>query len=332
MARTPDEIFNRIERLIAEGADVDPFVNEIHELVTVMRLASGSIVEPGQRLYRATKHHKAVPGHTTEISYPPAACIGCLGRCNRAGLSVFYCSSDQNCVLEEISPEVGNLVVRATWQVSERTLLQDIGYTDAVLERAGATRSLPERYGEFAGRLTDDGRRIRDYIASAFTNRSSKYYALTAAIAEVHLRSDQIVGIMYPSITRSANCDNLALQPSFVGRGLRLVAAEALRVRVWNETSPDAYGIADLADVTPDGTLVWKYTGAEKTQIGGSEATAMLIEPGKPVTCDSDGEVMLNGVRYVLRRGFTIQLEGDTVTVRDTDGTLVPPDAAMTSS
>jgi hypothetical protein len=58
----------------------------------------------------------------------------------------------------------------------------------------------------------------------------------------------------------------------------------------------------------------------------------MLIEPGKPVTCDSDGEVMLNGVRYVLRRGFTIQLEGDTVTVRDTDGTLVPPDAAMTSS
>jgi hypothetical protein len=257
MSRGPREIFDHIRTLSAGSADVDPFVQAIHELVSVMQMAIGSVIEPGQKRYRATNHHTAVPQFTSEIMYPPANRVRSLGRCNGVGQSVFYCSCDQNCVVEEISPSVGDLVVRATWQTTKRMTLQDVGFTLEVLARAGVTRALPNKYRKFVETLTEDARAIRDYIASAFTDRTDRHYALTAAIAEVHLRFDEVVGVMYPSITRNANVDKLALQPSLVDQGLALVAAEALRVRRWNATDPDAYGIADLAAVEQDGRRVW---------------------------------------------------------------------------
>ena len=318
-----------LRRLRAPSDDVDHFVKLIHELLSVMKIGMGSVIEPGQRLYRATKYHRTIPTQVSEIAAPPANRITSLGRCNRVGQSLFYCSSDQNCVLEEISPSVNDLVVRATWQTTERMFLQDIGYSNEAFARAGATRSLPDKYVEFSARLDDNARLIRDHIAAAFVDRTSKNYALTAAIAEVHLRSehDIIAGVMYPSITRSGNCDNLALRPGFVARGMRLTAAEAVRVRAWNKTSPDAYGIADLAAVDANGALVWSYSGAENTPVPKDRPGAMLIKPGEILTIggDDNTEIALNGEYYVVSPGYTVRLEDDKITVRDPTGALVDP-------
>jgi hypothetical protein len=205
--------------------------------------------------------------------------------------------------------------------------LQDHGFTPEVLARAGATRELLDKYRNFVETLPEDARSIRDYVASAFTDRTDRNYALTAAIAEVHLRSDDVVGVMYPSITRNANADNLALQPSFVDQGLALIAAEALRVRKWNTTDPDAYGIADLAAVERDGRLVWSYTGHELTHVPNQQPSAMLLRPGEILTIqvDANAEIALNGQRYVVNPGYTIRLEDDKITVRDQTGALASP-------
>jgi hypothetical protein len=323
----PTQTRDLLRRLAEPSDDVDHFVKLIHELVSIMKMGMGSVIEPGQKLYRATKHHQTVPRHVDELSAPPLSKITSLGRCNRVGQALFYCSSDNNCVLEEINPAVDDLVVRATWQTTERMMLHDVGYSSEAFARAGATRSLPEKYVTFSSTLDDAARLIRDHIATAFVDRTSKNYALTAAIAEVHLRSDDIVGVMYPAITLNADCDNLALQPSFVARGMRLVAAEAVRVRAWNKTDPDAYGIADLAAVDADGTLVWSYSGPEPTSIAPGESKPMWIKSDEILTFqgDDNGEIEINGQRYVLTPGCTIRLEHDKLTVRDADGVLVDP-------
>jgi len=249
------ELLSRIERLLADGAGVDDFFSTLHELASIMKMSMGSVVEPGQTLYRATKHHRVVPQHVSDISYPPADRITALGRRNRISQPLFYCSSDQNCVLEEIWPKEGDLVVRATWRTRKRAFLHDIGYDAAVFNRAGTTRDVPAKYDEFAKKLDGNVQRIRDFIGLAFTDPTSGQYPLTAAIVKVYLRSDDIVGVMYPSITRKGDCDNLALQPAFVDGGLDLIAAEAIRVHRWNLEDPDGRGIADLKAWTP--TAAW---------------------------------------------------------------------------
>ena len=221
----PDALFADINRLADQGADVDAFVNPVNNLVSIMRLAVGSVLEPWTHLYRATKYHQNVPTHLSEIAYPPADRIRTLGRCNRIGQSVFYCSSDVNCVLFEIKP-AKDLVVRATCKVTKQLFFQDLGYSQPAFDRLGASREVPTPYQDFEERLDDTALRIRKFLADAFTEPTSRMYPLTVAITENHLRCDDVAGVLYPAITRNAGCDNLAILPRVVDHSLELVHAE----------------------------------------------------------------------------------------------------------
>ncbi len=320
------ELLATIQQLLEDGAAVDDYFPVLHRLASIMKMSMGSVIEPGQILYRATKYHKTVPQHTREISHPPSDQITALGRCNRVGQSIFYCSSDNNCVLEEICPKEGDLVVRAGWRTTKRAFLRDIGYSPAVFARAGTTREVPAKYLEFEGRLDLNAQTIRDFIGFAFTDPTPSQYPLTAAIAEFHLRSDDIVGVMYPSVTRKGDCDNVVLRPEFVdGGGLELVSAEAIRVRHWDIQEPDGCGISDLKGVLPDGALVWAYTGEELTQLAPGEARHMHMKFGETVTCQNEGELLINGLRYSVKAGFKIESDPDAVIVKDTAGNVVAP-------
>ena len=321
------ELFITIQRISSRGAGVDDYFASLHELTSIMKMSTGSVIEPGQLLYRATKHHASVPQHIREVLYPPADRITALGRCNRVGQALFYCSSDSNCVLEEIWPKAGDLVVRATWRTTKRAYLHDIGYCAAVFERAETTRQVPPRHREFAERLDGNAQRIRDFIGLAFTDRTSGQYPLTAAIANFYLRSesDAIVGVMYPSMTRKGNSDNIALFPAFVDGGLELVGAEAIRVRRWNLKDPDGPGIGDLRGVNADGSLVWAYSGLEPTQLPPGEGRHLYVKFGETMTCQNDGEVLINNCHYVVKAGFTIESHTGGVIVKNQNGNIVPP-------
>jgi hypothetical protein len=328
--RRIDELFETTRQLAARGAIVDEYFATLHELAQVMKSSNGTFLSAGQRLYRATKHHTAVPQNIREISYPPAMHITTPGRCNTAGQALFFCSTDSNCVLEEVRPKENDLLVRATWRVAKRAHLMDIGYTPDVFRRAGATRDVPEGHTKFAERLDDSSRRVREFIGLAFTDPTSAQYSLTSAIANFFLRSDA-VGVSYPSITRRAGCDNVAFQPTFVDEGgLELIAAEAIRVRRWNLTDPDGRGIADLKGVSADGSLCWAYTGLEVTSFPAGQVRHMFMTFGESVTCQNDGELQINNRRYTVRPGFTIESQPGVIIVKDAAGNIVAPAAIST--
>src|SRR5579871_2045520 len=68
--------------------------------------------EPGLKLYRARNMFGAgPPKYLSEIGAPPAHLVRTNGRCNRAGESIFYCSSQQNAPFFEVGAKSGERLV-----------------------------------------------------------------------------------------------------------------------------------------------------------------------------------------------------------------------------
>jgi hypothetical protein len=315
-------IIERIERLRADEADVDQFVEAVTQLVVEEPMSIGSGYEPGAELYRATTHHRSAPTTVADMWYPPPH-LARLGRANRAGHPLFYCSPAPACTLHEIGAVDGQLAVHAKWTTTKPMLLHDLGYTDQVLARAGSRRKVPYLHREFLESIDARARAVRDYIALAFTDSSSASYPLTAAIAEVHLRADELSGILYPAISRAADVDCIALRIEFVHQGLQLSSAQLLRVeKVHLDGSIEGEVLADLSSLGSDGVLQWEYRGDRATVPPGrsralrSEQTVRFANP-----C----QFILDGKQYKVEAGYSLEVGAAKDVVRDLQGQIVDP-------
>ena len=317
-------IIESIRALVREGAEVDAYLDKLHHLVTAAPMSIGSTYDPGVELYRGTKHHRSVPVAIDELWYPPPE-LAPLGRANRSGSPMFYCSSDPNGAFREIGAKVGQLAVHAKWVTSAPMLLHDIGYTQRVLTRAGSRRTLPEHHRAFyETRLDDEGRVIRDFIGAVFTEPTAVNYSLTAAIAEFHLRGNEFSGLLYPAVSKAANVDNLALRPAFVRDGLKLTTAQLVQIdEVSDDGSVGGVVLADLSSVESDGGLRWVFREAGiSLPPGGGHS----FRTGEVLRVQSSGEILVEGMRFRVDAGYSIEATDDgEVTVRNLRGDRVEP-------
>lgn len=312
-----------VERLVRVGTSVDDFVPEIRRLLSLSPNSLGSDHDPGLQLYRATNHHRAIPTLIEELWFPPPE-KAALARANRQGNPIFYCSSDPKCALRELSATAGQVVVLAKWVTTSPMLVHDLGYASSVFARAGAKRHIPDGHRSFhESKLDDNARTIRDYIALSFTEPTSTKYALTAAIAELHLASDEFAGLKYPSVSRAANVDNLALRPEFVRTGLRLETAEVLKVsEIHANGSVKSLIVAELSSVEAGGILKWKVLGdAPKIPPGGSYG----LRVGTRTYIHGQGVVEVGGHRYSVEPGYMIEVTMAGITIYDLQGKIVEP-------
>jgi RES domain len=316
------ETIERINRLAKEGAEVDKLAGEIRKLLAIAPRSIASIYEPGVIVYRATKHHRSVPTRIEEIWYPPPEKTQ-WNRANRPKRPMFYCTSDPDCALREIGADIDNTVVFATWRTTGKMMLHDLGFSSQVLSRPGSCRSLSEHHAKFyREQLDDKGKAVRDFFALAFTEPSPQDYRLTVAVAEAHSDPD-FAGILYPSVAKAANTDNLALLPSFVHSGLNLVKAQVFQV---DQKDPDGRVSGDvicaLERANDHGELSWSYGGKSENL---PPKAGKQIRAGDPLLAQTSGEVEIDGKRYQLEPGFSIRVEGSTVIVRDVQNRVIKP-------
>jgi RES domain-containing protein len=309
---------------VDDSADFAKLVEQMHRLAAVAPMSIGASVDPGTTLYRRTNHHISVPTRIEELWYPPADRIRGFGRANSPGVSIFYCCSAPTGAFKELRIEIGQYAVLSEWTNIQKMILHEIGYSDKVLRRAGATRSLQRRHAKFARSLTPDVRRIRDFLELSFTEPTAKHYRITAAIAQMFLAADDIAGIMYPAVAKNADVDNLALLPEFVHSGLKLTNAQVLEVDTI--TRGDFLGnvIARLQSAE-NGTLVWDYTGSKSTTIPAHSVIAKLMHSGEKMRATGPGKIWIDGRTYDLEPGYSIQLVNNQVVVRDLQGSIVSP-------
>src|SRR5262245_27808789 len=205
MNKQAKKILRSIKLLSSNDADFEKLLQEMHKLAALTPLSSAANFNPGTTVYRGTNHHVSVPARIEEIWYPPTEYVRSFGRANPPGTPMFYCCSAQNGAFAEIRAGIGQYAVLATWVTVKPMMLHEVGYSNQVLKRASASRSLHTRHADFNKNLTPLARKLREFLALAFTDPTATHYRITAAIAQMFLASDDIVGIMYPGVARSAN-------------------------------------------------------------------------------------------------------------------------------
>lgn len=287
-------------------------VDEIRELMRPLMkgvTVEAPIIPAGTFLYRARKLNHSFNKDRkiliSDLSYPTAD-KATLGRLNRDGQSVFYCSSSKESIFFEL-PNLteGHEIILSFWQTSKPMLVNNIGYTEFIFARLGAKRVVPswsvEKIDEARQDITfnensipaetreillsrDENRILRELMSKEFMRDvpdSERYhYRMTTAIAELHLgeiknHAQQFAGIIYPSVKMSANGDNFALAPDFVDQHVKFKKATHIRITKRDGNSFSINKIDEAIELNDDSSLRWL----------GRLAQWVLDKPFQEATC-----------------------------------------------
>jgi hypothetical protein len=80
---------------------------------------------------------KRRPTRVDQVSYPPAEKVATLGRVNRVGKSVFYCSRAAPAVFYELKARRGDLIALSEWGLIEPLWMHNLGYHRDALRKIG---------------------------------------------------------------------------------------------------------------------------------------------------------------------------------------------------
>lgn len=261
-------VFNAIEANLP-SLEIDEIKKRL-DLLTIGYAIQSPIFDPGAFIYRGRlltpTFNKAAGITRKDLIYPPAN-VATLGRLNRAGQSIFYCSMHKELVffeLRDVKP--GDEIILTFWKTTEKMFVNNIGYTEYAFNQLGAKRPLPQ-WGPYlppdSTELTvallklpedvrvslltkDQNRELKEEFSKYFMRKvgddDSYSYRLTVAIGEMHLgtivsHQTQFAGILYPSVRMWANGDNLALLPWFVDNHLEFRKAVHVRIKDTTETT-----------------------------------------------------------------------------------------------
>ncbi len=257
---------------IIEALDLSKVtIDDIKEPVTTLlrgHCLTAPSFSPPLRLHRARKMDE-LPKFLADIGAPPPGMVRFDQRCNRAGQSMFYCSSARNAPFFEVHVGVGDLLVLSEWCTKVRLMVNHVGYVRSNFARLESSRVCPDwEVGPARFDPTDEMRVVDESLSSFFSVDvpvgREDLYKRTVAVAEKLIPeptaegAHRFVGLMYPTIPMNGNCDNFALKPDFVERGVEFVRAEFLRIRVIDGMKIE-FDILDFANSAgADGVLGWK--------------------------------------------------------------------------
>ncbi|MEN8134808.1 MAG: hypothetical protein ABFS18_04640 [Thermodesulfobacteriota bacterium] len=283
-----NSIFEQINAKLKE-LDIDEIRERIRPLMKGVRVVS-PIAPAGTFLYRARKlddsFNKDQNIFLADLKYPQPDKAS-LGRLNRDGQSVFYCSYSKEPIFFEL-PHLseGDEIVLSFWKTLDTMLVNNIGYTEFIFSKFGTKRvapswsekkiddanqeitfnenSLPDEIKEKISH--DENRILRELMSKEFMREvdgtGNYHYKLTAALAELHLgeiknHTKQFAGILYPSIKMSANGDNFALQPDFVDRHLEFRKATHIRLTKKDGNTFSINKLDEAIELNDDNSLKW---------------------------------------------------------------------------
>ena len=202
----------------------------------------GWFLAPGTRLHRARKISGRHPSYLTDLGPPPAYFVKSDQRCNRAGESMFYCSSARNGPFFEVHSQVGDRLVLSEWKTTAELLMNTVGFTPESFARLKSSRECP-KLGDVKSAMTslETVRRIEDFFAAMFVVEISSgeehLYRPSIAITEKFVPRNvpdgcvQFAGLMYPTIAMLANCENYAFRTEVFDNDMSFEKAELLEVK-----------------------------------------------------------------------------------------------------
>jgi hypothetical protein len=174
------------------------------------------------------------PSTIDRISYPPVERVTRLGRVNRPGTPMFYCSVAAAPVFYELRAKKGDLVALSRWEVVEPLWMHHLGYHQDALRRMGvADLTMRSRLTNPIPNETKENARLRRQLSLAFTEDipDGKEYRYKQSIAINELlfdgasplpappdgpQSRRVASTAYPAMQMKGAADNAAIWPEFV--------------------------------------------------------------------------------------------------------------------
>jgi hypothetical protein len=211
------------------------------------------------------------PSKIDDVSYPPPDKAR-LGRANRAGQPMFYCSLAAPAVFLELQVKQGDLVAFSEWKVTEKLWMHNLGYHQVALEKMG-TRDLTmrQRLTYPIRNETKENAKLRAKLSLAFTKdvRDGREYQYKLSIAINELLFDpklpdgskvgRVAGTVYPAIQLRGDADNVVIWPEFVDSSLRIKSVSYYLVEAADEAkSAYTFLIQAFADTFSRRDIIWK--------------------------------------------------------------------------
>lgn len=236
------------------------------------------------------------PQTIKDLSYPPTNKI-VYGRVNRPGQPMFYCSLDKEAVFFELRPKLNDTIAIGKWRSKGDLFVFNLGYSSKILNAQGSDREVPSwAVPQKPKELQDENILVRDFFNDEFTkvvDKGNEYlFKLSIAIAEIGIREDKFVGLLYPTIAMRRYSDNLALKPSFVDQNLSLEKVEFFRI---DEIGDFEYLVTTLDFATSfgaNGEINWKFSKLEEAIKGDDTSIKLSIENDKWTARNTKGEIV----------------------------------------
>lgn len=301
-----------LRRIDLTTVDLSFLVERIHLLFHGFAV-SVPILEPGQKIFRAVKWDEK---HLTVdwLKYPPSDKVTKYGRVNRPEQSMFYGSVGWNAPLFELQLKRGDHIGLSRWRLTERLIVNTVGYTDRVFQRLQSDRnSTPTWERRDQVTQTPVNRALQKFFSAEFARDvpadQEHQYKISVAIAEILLRdmdedgriesvSDtRMAGLVYPALAMLGHSDNLVLKPDIVDRYLQLEQVEYMRI---DSMDVDGKFVTyhnthlDFADTfKPDGSIEWKGRPARwHIVIPPGGMVRWAIENGRQVYRNENGDLI----------------------------------------
>jgi hypothetical protein len=260
-----------LRRISLKEAAVDQLEGQLTLLFRGYALRS-PVINAGTKYHRGVKWNER-PAKISQLSYPPAEFVTRYGRANEPGQSMFYASLARDATLYELRSKAGDHVAISRWSLKQNIILNNAGFTSAVMQRLKSTRETLNALFEDPLKVSPGNRLVHEFLADEFTKDVSTdeehEYKISVAISRkllgnitgtpAHItQSDRFGGILYPALAARGNSDNVVLRPAFVDQYLQLEWVEFLRV----DAAVDAtykVTILDCADCfSRRGEIEWK--------------------------------------------------------------------------
>jgi hypothetical protein len=211
-----------------------------------------SYIRPDNLLYRAVPWQQR-PSKINQLSYPPVDRVTRLGRVDRIGKPVFYCSRAPEAVFYELRAKEGDLIALSEWEVVEPLWMHNLGFQEDALRRLEASDvAIRPRWNNPMPNEIKHNARLRQRISLAFTEDvqdGQEYkYKKSVAINELLFddagplpkypdgpRFSRAAGTVYPAMQLRGSADNVAMFPDFVDTSLRIRSVRYVLVEAADE-------------------------------------------------------------------------------------------------
>jgi len=275
-------------------------IDEIKEILTP--ILKGFVIStpkfnPGLTLYRG-RYCDIKPTNVSDLTYPPKEQIEDNQRVNRAGESVFYCSTARNVPFFELYVKPGDKIVLSKWETTEKLIVNNIGYTRTCFSNLKSNRDA-QTWGDINKDIyvAETNDLVNEFLSQEFTKivpiGKEYMYKISIAIAEKLFSDDIFNGLLYPTISMKANADNLAIKTNYIDeKRIVIKSVEYIQIDA-KEDFKYTITVLDFANsFKKDGTIGWKGRRPHWVIKENYGELKMIAKNGTWVALDKNGNIV----------------------------------------